>query len=350
MKLEDFNNISPFPFIYNSDLYDGLELKQNNSCTSCKRLDCIDDNNYEDKNCYKCYKDLRTFKVSTNNGNSFFLNGLLFQKDSNPTLRRFKKKYFVDVSDIQVVINLIKNVEGVIESKILNTIEEHFSVFHDVKTTATTVTNCAENLINKNEGDSFEDKLQNSENELFDLYNSISLLTEHLGMIDILVNTNKVTYAKKRSINVFQLFERFSHLLRNNTKKKNLTINWHDSGRVNDIKLYPAFQFLPLILIDNAIKYSSNDRSIEIGIYEHGDSVGVHVSSFGKFVDDSEAEKIFEKYYRGGNSQNKEGIGMGLWIAKTLCEAHEGSITYEKNGYGDYGQNVFKVNIPRIDP
>ncbi|REL37683.1 hypothetical protein DYD21_07820 [Rhodohalobacter sp. SW132] len=349
MKLEEFKSISPYPFIYHGNLNDGLKLMQNNSCTGCKRLDCIDESNYEDKNYYKCYKDLRTFKVSTNNGNSFFLNGLLFDEDSNPTLKKFKKNYFVDKTNIQVVIDLINNVEGVIESKILNTIEEHFSVFHDVKTTATTVTNCAENLINKNKGDTFEDKLQNSENELFDLYNSISLLTEHLGMIDILVNTNKVKYARKKPINVFQLFERFSRLLRNNTKKKNLTINWHDSGRVNDIQLYPAFQFLPLILIDNAIKYSSNDRSIEIGIYEHGDSVSVHVSSFGKFVDDSESEKIFEKYYRGENSQNNEGIGMGLWIAKTLCEAHDGSITYEKNGYGNYGQNVFKVHIPRLE-
>jgi hypothetical protein len=113
------------------------------------------------------------------------------------------------------------------DDRIVNNVEENFSVFHDVKTTAVTITNCAEKIISRNDGGSFEQKLENSDTDLLNLYNSISLLSDQLKMIDILVNTNKITYARKREANIYQLFEKFSRLLRNSANKKNLAIHWH---------------------------------------------------------------------------------------------------------------------------
>jgi K+-sensing histidine kinase KdpD len=168
-------------------------------------------------------------------------------------------------------------------------------------------------------------------------------------MIDILVNTNKIKYSKKRLINVYRLFERLSKILRNSTERKNLQIHWHDNGRIPDSLLYPSFQFIPLVLLDNAIKYSHNDRTIEIGIYFQKEFIRIKVSSFGDFVPKDEEKRIFEKYYKGKNSYGHDGIGMGLWIAEQICKAHDGVIFYEKNGSGNFGQNVFIVEFPHVE-
>jgi len=347
MRLNEFKSLSPYNFIFESEVYSPNGLDQNKTCIKCKNKICYSEDNYNESVSIKCHKGLNCYIIKTNNQNNFIINGLILENEANAQLRKYKGKYIIALREMERFIQSILKFDEIIENRIVNTIEENFSVFHDIKTTATTVTNCAEKLIGKNEGENFEEKLANSDRELKDLYDSMSLLRDHLNMIDILVNTNKIKYANKRSINIFKLFERLSKILRNNADKKNLEIHWHDNGKILDCQVYPSFQFIPLVLLDNAIKYSFENRNIEIGIYDYSTFLRIKVSSFGDFVDDTEEEKIFDKYYKGRNSINKEGIGMGLWIADQICKAHDGSITYEKNGSGNFGQNVFTVEFPR---
>lgn len=349
MKLNEFKKLSPYPFIHNSEVYSSKnDLKQNKTCERCKEKQCYNYKEFNSENSLKCIKGLWSFCIRTNNQNDYTIFGLILEKEVNNHILQYKKKYIVSKEEISRFTECILQFDSIIEERIFNTIEENFSVFHDIKTTAITVTNCAEKLIGKNQGILFEEKLANSDKELIDLYDSISLLRDHLNMIDILVNSNKIKYSKKRVINVFRLFERISKILRNNADKKGLQINWHNNGTIQDAFLYPSFQFLPLVLIDNAIKYSFEGRQIQIGIYDFQTSLRIKVSSFGDFVEEGEEENIFEKYYKGKNSLDKEGIGMGLWIARQICNAHEGKIYYEKNGSGKYGQNVFVAEFPRL--
>ena len=348
MRLVDFQEISPYDFIFKSEFIAINGQLVNKRCQKCINKFCANIDSFSKEGTYKCERNFWNFVIHTNNQNSYILNGLLFDHEADQHQRQYFSKCIVSIKEIDQFIDYIKGVDEIIEKRIINTIEENFSVFHDIKTTATTVTNCAEKLINKCHGDDFETKLSNSDKSLIDLYDSISLLRDHLNMIDILVNSNKIKYAKKIKINIFQLFERISRLLRNNAEKKKLQINWSDNGRISDCYLYPSFQFIPLVLLDNAIKYSFEKKSIEVIIYDNTDGYKVEVSSYGNFVPQDEEAKIFDKYYKGRNANNKEGIGMGLWIADQICEAHNGKIYYEKNGNGNYGQNVFNIEIPKM--
>lgn len=349
MRLTEFQKLSKYPFIHENQQYDGLRIKINNTCQKCNRKECIVVSNYTEQDSYRCHKKLRSYRVQTNNGNDYFINGLIHDDESTSDLRKYKNNYIVRKDELEDFVFSIREFDTIIEDRIVNNVEENFSVFHDVKTTAVTITNCAETIISRNDGDSFEQKLENSDTDLLNLYNSISLLSDQLKMIDILVNTNKITYARKREANIYQMFEKFSRLLRNSANKKNLVIHWHDNGRIRNSLLYPTFQFIPLIIIDNAIKYSFDGRNIELGFYEYDTFVRIRVSSFGLFVKEEEKEKIFKKYERGENAKGKEGIGIGLWIAALICEAHGGSISYEQNGEGNYGQNIFIIEIPRLE-
>jgi two-component system, chemotaxis family, CheB/CheR fusion protein len=98
--------------------------------------------------------------------------------------------------------------------------------------------------------------------------------------------------------------------------------------------------------ISNAIKYSPNNNKIEVGIHAVGkNQVAVSVKDYGIGIDKTDHKKIFERFYRvGGKSeQTYSGFGIGLFIANTIIERHNGFITVEsEKGKG----SVFTFILP----
>jgi signal transduction histidine kinase len=82
-------------------------------------------------------------------------------------------------------------------------------------------------------------------------------------------------------------------------------------------------------LIQNSIKYRDEVRplTIEIGYWLSGDEVVFFVRDNGAGIDSSEAEKVFELFYRGAT--DGEGSGAGLAIVKRIIEAHGGRVWAE---------------------
>lgn len=82
-------------------------------------------------------------------------------------------------------------------------------------------------------------------------------------------------------------------------------------------------------LIDNAIKYSTQEKEIEIQVVDGVTTVEIQVKDRGIGVALEDQEKIFEKFYRTGEAaqHNPKGVGLGLKIVKHIMEAHLGKIT-----------------------
>jgi len=100
-------------------------------------------------------------------------------------------------------------------------------------------------------------------------------------------------------------------------------------------------------LIDNAIKYSSSERKLEITITTENkkDAIVVKVTDNGIGMSKTDQKKIFTKFYRvpTGNIHNVKGFGLGLSYVKTIIEAHKGMIEVnsESNKY-----TTFTVILP----
>lgn len=90
------------------------------------------------------------------------------------------------------------------------------------------------------------------------------------------------------------------------------------------------------ILIDNALRYSSRNGSIDIGLEHKNKKVFVTVKDHGIGLTSEEAAQAFERFFRGGKAQgHASGTGLGLPVAKAIIEAHKGQITLEgKPGKG----------------
>jgi len=84
-------------------------------------------------------------------------------------------------------------------------------------------------------------------------------------------------------------------------------------------------------LIDNAVKYASSGRRIELGTRDAGPVVEFYVRDFGPGIPSEHLPRLFERFYRVDKARSREsgGTGLGLAIAKHIVLAHGGSIRVE---------------------
>ncbi len=85
------------------------------------------------------------------------------------------------------------------------------------------------------------------------------------------------------------------------------------------------------ILIDNALKYSDEKAVIRITLRQIKDKIILTCENPCKSFDESDIPHLFERFYRGDKSHSNEteGYGLGLSIAKEIVTLHKGKITAE---------------------
>jgi signal transduction histidine kinase len=84
-------------------------------------------------------------------------------------------------------------------------------------------------------------------------------------------------------------------------------------------------------LIDNAMKYSPEDKAIEIQVLSRPGEVEIQVSDRGIGIYPEQKDRIFDKFYRAPEAVlvNPKGVGLGLKIVKHIMDAHRGEVRSE---------------------
>jgi signal transduction histidine kinase len=100
-------------------------------------------------------------------------------------------------------------------------------------------------------------------------------------------------------------------------------------------------------LITNAFKYTPDGGKIEIktGLTEMNEArlIEISVKDNGVGIPDEDILKIFEPFYRGRNTKNEKGIGLGLSLVKQVVDLHGGKIEVRSElGKGSF----FSIRIP----
>ncbi|UQS85285.1 HAMP domain-containing histidine kinase [Apilactobacillus apisilvae] len=100
-----------------------------------------------------------------------------------------------------------------------------------------------------------------------------------------------------------------------------------------------------IILLDNAVKYSTKRKEIHISLSIKYRYVDIAVQDFGEGINEESINKIFNRFYRVDKARSRDqgGNGLGLSIAKRLVEAYHGKISVESSaGYG----SIFTISFP----
>ena len=95
--------------------------------------------------------------------------------------------------------------------------------------------------------------------------------------------------------------------------------NW-DSGRLQQVLGN---------LLDNAIKYSDEGTTITVCIWTTPEKVGMSVHNQGASIPSTDIGMLFRPYTRLPATSTRQGSGLGLYITKTIIEAHGGELRLE---------------------
>ena len=108
-------------------------------------------------------------------------------------------------------------------------------------------------------------------------------------------------------------------------------------------------------LLDNALRHTPAGGQVRVVVGRHRDTTDdVHavleVSDTGEGFEPSDAERIFERFYRADPSRTRTtaGSGIGLTIARAILEAHDGTLTATSGGPG--AGATFQIRLPRHPP
>jgi two-component system OmpR family sensor kinase len=103
-----------------------------------------------------------------------------------------------------------------------------------------------------------------------------------------------------------------------------------------------------LNLLDNAIKYSSPDSTVDLGCRREGEHYLITVTDHGPGVPADLQPRIFERFFRGDKARSRfegdtGGAGLGLAIGRWIAEAHNGRLELTRS---DASGSTFSVLLP----
>ena len=103
-------------------------------------------------------------------------------------------------------------------------------------------------------------------------------------------------------------------------------------------------------LLDNAIKYSDERTTVTVSVQPMQEIVRVSVHNMGVSIPASEIGQLFRPYARLEGAGKRQGSGLGLYITRSIVEAHNGTLRLEPNteeiSTGEPRGTTFSFDLP----
>ncbi|MFA5524639.1 MAG: ATP-binding protein [Tissierellales bacterium] len=147
-------------------------------------------------------------------------------------------------------------------------------------------------------------------------------------------------------INLSQLIENTVESLRYEFEVKGIELKNNVKGNVIIEADRDKVRQVMVNIISNALKFTDTGDKVEVLLDEDERNVIIEIKDTGIGIIEEDIPFIFERFYRSDKSRSRKtgGTGIGLTIAKTLVEAHKGSIS--ANSQEEKGSN-FVIVLPK---
>lgn len=286
-----------------------------------------------------CYTMTAKIKV---NGEEIFLKHIL-----QPMVNSKNEIYEIlviafDVSDEEKTKNILEN-----SMKFQDDV--YANITHELKTPVNVIYSAAQMIelfLKSNSLEDFRSKLSNyNDNIKQNCYRLIKLTNNLLDLSRIKNNFLEINLIDKNIVDIVRdivlsvsnyiHFKRINIKFETNVKEKIIACDTNFIDRIL------------LNLISNAIKFSNPGSSIVVSVFDFESTVEITVKDNGIGMEKNQLDKIFDRFYQVDKSLSRsaEGVGIGLFLVKTLVELHGGKISIESEvGIG----STFKIELPVI--
>jgi signal transduction histidine kinase len=100
-------------------------------------------------------------------------------------------------------------------------------------------------------------------------------------------------------------------------------------------------------LLDNAIKYSNEETTITVRVWQIPGKAHISVHNEGVSIPVEDIDQLFRPYSRLQASSSQKGSGLGLYITKCIVEAHGGELRLERSTEKNQG-TTFSFDLPMV--
>lgn len=224
---------------------------------------------------------------------------------------------------------------------------------HEINRWAAQVNTIAHRMLVKDKDLDFSANFDAASRDMKSLYKASSMLVDAFDYLNIYYNPSSAAFGKMRSVDLYKLVDKIRIILMGaEGASQNKKIYIVGTLRCS-LDLYESFKIIPFCLLQNAIKYSF-DSDITINFSSNQRDIELSVESSGPPIQEIEKVRIFERGYRGEWSKkiHHEGLGVGLYIAKIVADAHNLEIkvrsspkNYQREGIPVHS-NVFSIKFP----
>ena len=166
------------------------------------------------------------------------------------------------------------------------------------------------------------------------LSDSIHLQRLVNDLIDLTKLQNTDFSIDKSTINLFEIVNDAVRSMKQISTKKNIKINFIVENN-NEIESYlftgdyQRIRQMIIIVLDNAIKFSNENQKIDICLQKKDSTYELKITDNGKGIDPENIGEIFKRYHKSNTEENKNGMGLGLAIAKEIALRHNIEISVE---------------------
>ena len=197
-------------------------------------------------------------------------------------------------------------------------------LFHELRNQLTFISGIAEHLHNST-ADLGQEKADHFTGQIIDSSHYLETLADNYLLIRNMENNPEPLQCEK--IVLYDLLSEMSQLFQPQAIQKacdieiicptDLILNLHPIG----IKIILSR------ILDNALKHSNLDGNIIVTVEKMTSQVQIQIQDDGDGINGDERDKVFDKFYRGNATAKKQtGAGLGLYMARSLAEAMNGSL------------------------
>ena len=190
---------------------------------------------------------------------------------------------------------------------------------HELKTPLTVITTCLSVLEMETGKNKWIDKIQAQTDKMRDLVNDLVTLSRmDEERPPVIMADFDISAAVAETADSFVDSAQAAGL----TLEQNIesSLNYHgDEAQIRQ---------LCSILLDNAVKYALDTAPVRIGLKKDKAGVVLRCSNACAEIPQEELNKLFDRFYRPDKSRSSEtgGFGIGLSIARSIAQAHKGTI------------------------